>query len=73
MLLSMSTAHALRPATVDPALDAIARAPISPFTEEEDLMLNDAEDSGYLSHEEFVANVCAERGLTPAQWGAATK
>jgi len=75
------TARAPKPPPVedDPVLRAIARAPIVPWTEEEDRALEEAEravlasgDSGRTyTHDELVASLCAHHGVTREAWDAA--
>jgi hypothetical protein len=74
------TARAPRPVppAEDPVLRAIARAPIVPFTEDEERMLEEAEAETHrrggrtVSHDELVAALRAHHGVTPEEWDAAS-
>ena len=69
----------LPPVEDDPVLRAIARAPIVPWTEEEDRALEDAQRAALasgepgrtLTHDELLTSLCAHHGVTREAWDAA--
>jgi hypothetical protein len=67
------------PAEDDPVLRAIARAPIVPWTAEEDRALDDAQRAAIatgekgrtLTYDELAASLRAHHGVTREEWHAA--